>query len=157
MSQSMCEFEIFLKVYSLFIKFEQRNLISIWPRHMLLLMLSYWNGLRRTSVDSFMLYTVLVILTVPSSMCWGHFFDEFIYIGYAWIFLLCCKLVLGPGFILNVLGWSCWGKETFLKRNTPMPFLVLAQKRLILLWSWHTVSLPRLIILIYLLRINELW
>ncbi len=61
-------------------------------------------------------------------------------VGYVWIFLMCCKLDLGSGFILKFLGWSFWGKETFLKRNTPMPFLGLALKRLILLWSWHTVS-----------------
>lgn len=112
---------------------------------MLLLMRSCWNGQRRTSADSFMLCIVLVILTAPSSMplktlllkLWMSFYILGM-LGFYWFPAFCFLGV--SGFTLRVLGWSCWGKETFPKRSTPMLSLVLVQNSLILLWNWRTVS-----------------
>ena len=94
------------------------------------------NGTNRTTRGCFMLFTVLGIWTAQSSMFlyFKQHFQHVELMSYFW-----CHLVILIGTTRNALGWSCWGKETFLMRSTPMPSLVLDQRPPTLRLNWHTV------------------
>ena len=94
------------------------------------------NGTNRTTRGCFMLFTVLGIWTAQSSMLlyFKQHFQHLELESYFW-----CHLVIMVGTTRNALGWSCWGKETFLMRSTPMPSLVLDQRPPTLRLNWHTV------------------
>ena len=94
------------------------------------------NGTNRTTRGCFMLFTVLGIWTAQSSMLlyFKQHFQHLELMSYFW-----CHLVILIGTTRNALGWSCWGKETFLMRSTQMPSLGLDQRPPTLRLNWHTV------------------